>query len=81
MAEYIFLLSKIIVDETGEHEIKINAVLDRDWEYSGDYKVIIDDGTSINICLDENAAWVEQDKNISTELTKLAGDLIENFYE
>jgi hypothetical protein len=73
------IIKDLLIDEKGEHEIVIGHIIDKAGDYSGIYNVSID-GYQTQITLDVNAAWIDE-KDRSTDLSKLAGTLIENYYD
>ena len=65
------------------HKVRIDHLLDtkdEDEQYTGCYRVTLDNGESINIEMNADNVWAETGKE-PTELTRKAGELIEGYSE
>lgn len=58
----------------------IDHQIDEESEYTGCYKVTLEDGTIINVEVDFDGNWTEKDKG-ATEIAQTLGTIIEQYQD
>ncbi len=78
--EFIYLLDSTIDYENQKLPVVVESVINEKWDYTGNYRAIINGKTISEFSIDENTQWFEKGKG-HTPLAKQLGDLIENYFE
>ena len=78
--ESIYLLGGTIDHENKKQPVVVEAVIDEQWDYTGNYRAVMEGKSITEFAIDENTQWFEKDKG-HTLLAKQLGDLIENYFE
>ena len=78
--EFIYLLDGKIDHENKKQPVVVESIINEHWDYTGNYRAIIDGKTITEFSIDEKTQWFEKGKG-HTPLAKQLGDLIENYFE
>ena len=74
--DFIHLLNSSIDNKP----VVVESVINEDWDYTGNYRAIIDGSTITEVSIDDNAQWFEKAKGY-TPLARQLGELIEGYFE
>ena len=80
MMEYIHLLDATLEHQNQRQSVTLQSIIGEEWEYTGNYRAIINGTSTTEFSIDENTLWIEKGKG-HTELAKKLGSLIENYFE
>jgi hypothetical protein len=78
--EFIHLLDGTIDLENKKQPVVVESIINEEWDYTGNYRAIIDGKLVTEFSIDENTQWFEKEKG-HTPLAKQLGNLIENYFE
>ena len=78
--EFIHLLDGTIDHENKKQPVIVESIINDEWDYTGNYRAIIDGKIITEFSIDENTQWFEKGRG-NTPLAKELGNLIENYFE
>jgi hypothetical protein len=77
---YVKLGSTILYYNGTTQTAKIDQQVNGESEYPRRYKITVEDGSIINVEVDAEGKWIEQNKG-ATAISQMIGRLIEQFHE